>query len=177
MGRLSPEDLGRLFDEHAGALVLFARQWCDVPEDIVQDAFVALARQGESPHRPVAWLSRVVRNGAIAAARQSRRRRRRERRESDPEAAPGAPWFAAADDRLDAEHATRLLAELDTETRAVIVARLWGGLTFDALAQLQGCSLTTAYRRYQAGLARLQARLESPWTSITPLARANPTPT
>ena len=172
MGRLSPEDLGRLFDEHAGALVLFARQWCDVPEDIVQDAFVALARQGESPHRPVAWLFRVVRNGAIAAARQSRRRRHRERRAADPEGATGAPWFAATDDRLDAQHATRLLAELDTETRAVIVARLWGGLTFEEVARLQGCSLTTAHRRYQAGLARLHARLESPWASTTPTAKS-----
>ena len=175
MRRIGPEILGRLFDEHAAALVLFARQWCDVPEDIVQDAFVALARQGESPHRPVAWLFRVVHNGAIAAARQSRRRRHRERRASDPEAAPGAPWFAATDDRIDAEHATRLLAELDAETRAVIVARLWGGLTFEDIARLQGCSLTTAYRRYQTGLARLHARLEPPWTSTHPPAKSTAT--
>jgi RNA polymerase sigma-70 factor, ECF subfamily len=174
MGRIGPDTLGRLFDEHAAALVLFARQWCDAPEDIVQDAFVALARQEASPNRPVAWLFRVVRNGAIAAARQSRRRRRRERRASDPEAGPGRSWFAAADDRIDAEHATRLLAELDAETRAVIVARLWGGLTFEEVARLQGCSLTTAHRRYQAGLARLHARLESPWISITPTAKSTP---
>jgi hypothetical protein len=68
MGRIGPDDLGRLFDEHAGALVLFARQWCDAPEDVVQDAFVALARQEESPERALAWLFRVVRNGAHAAA-------------------------------------------------------------------------------------------------------------
>ena len=51
--------------------------------------------------------------------------------------------------------------------REAIVARLWGGLTFEEVARLQGCSLTTAHRRYQAGLARLHARLESRWTSIT----------
>ena len=54
MGRIGPDILGRLFDEHAAPLVLFARQWCDAPEDIVQDAFVALARQGEPPERAVA---------------------------------------------------------------------------------------------------------------------------
>jgi hypothetical protein len=43
MERIGPDILGRLFDEHAGALALFARQWCDGPDDIVQDAFVALA--------------------------------------------------------------------------------------------------------------------------------------
>jgi DNA-directed RNA polymerase specialized sigma24 family protein len=109
----------------------------------------------------------VVRNGAIDASRQSLRRRRRERRAADREAAPGGSWFAATDDRIDAERASRLLADLDLETREVIVARLWGGLTFEEVARLQGCSLTTAHRRYQAGLARLHARLESPWTSIT----------
>src|SRR5262249_52306915 len=175
MGRIGPDDLGRLFDEHAGALALFARQWCDVPEDIVQDAFVALARQEESPHRPVAWLFRVVRNGAIPAPRQSRRRPPRARHAAAPEAAPGAPRSAATAARIGAGHAPRLLAELDAETRAVIVARLWGGLTFDEVARLQDCSLTTAHRRYQAGLARLHARLESPWTPTTPIARSTRT--
>jgi RNA polymerase sigma-70 factor (ECF subfamily) len=173
MERIGPDILGRLFDEHAAALVLFARPWCDAPEDIVQDAFVALARQAPAPERAVAWLYRVVRNGAIAAARRSRRRRRREERAADHEAAAGDPWFAAADDRIDAAHASRLLAELDAETREAIVARLWGGLTFEEVARLQGCSLTTAHRRYQAGLARLQARLESRWTPTTPKATVN----
>ena len=80
MGRIGPEIIGCLFDEHAAALVLFARPWCDVPEDVVQDAFIAMARQDPAPDRPAAWLYRVVRNGAIAAARRSRRRRRRDRR-------------------------------------------------------------------------------------------------
>jgi RNA polymerase sigma factor (sigma-70 family) len=175
MERIGPETLGRLFDDHAAALVLFARQWCEAPEDIVQDAFVALARQEPAPERAVAWLYRVVRNGAIAAARQSRRRRRRERQAADPEVAPGEPWFSATDDRIDAEHAARLLAELDDETREVVVARLWGGLTFEETARLLGCSVTTAHRRYQSGLARLHARLESRWTMTTPTANTKST--
>jgi RNA polymerase sigma factor (sigma-70 family) len=152
-----PDLLGRLFDEHAAALVLYARQWSETPEDVVQEAFIQLARQKAEPERVVPWLYRVVRNGAIAASRGDRRRRRRESRASSVEA-----WFAPGDDRIDAEHAAGLLAELDLETREVIVARLWGGLTFDEIARLQGCSLTTAHRRYQAGLARLQERLQCP---------------
>jgi RNA polymerase sigma-70 factor (ECF subfamily) len=177
MGRIGPDMLGRLFDEHAAPLVLFARQLCAAPEDIVQDAFVSLARQSEAPDRPAAWLYRVVRNGAIAAARQSGRRRRREQRAADREAMPGEPWFAATDDRIDAESAARLLAELDRETREVIVGRLWGGLTFEELARLQGCSLTTAHRRYQAGLDRLHARLESRWKRTNPTTRTKTSPT
>jgi len=161
MGRIGPEHLGRLFDGHAAALALYARQWCAGPEDVVQEAFAALARQRAAPDRPVAWLYRATRNGAIAASRGDRRRRAREAR-----SAPGEAWFAAAgaDDRIDAERAARLLAELPAEAREAIVARVWGGLTFEEIARLQGCSLATAHRRYQAGLARLHERLERSWT-------------
>jgi RNA polymerase sigma factor (sigma-70 family) len=176
MGRIGPEILGWLFDEHAAALALYARSWCDAPEDIVQDAFVAMARQDPAPDRPVAWLYRVVRNGAIAAARRSRRRRRREHRAADRECIPGGPWFDATDDRIDAAHASRLLDDLDPDTREIIIARLWGGLTFEEAARLQGCSLTTAHRRYQAGLARLHERLESPCKpNPTMRTRSDPT--
>jgi RNA polymerase sigma factor (sigma-70 family) len=152
---IGPEQLGRFFDEHARALTLYARQWSDAPEDVVQDAFVSLARQRSVPDRVVPWLYRVVRNAAIASSRGSRRRQRREAK-----AATNGACFASTDDRIDAADASRLLAGLDEETREVIVARIWGGLTFEEVASLQGCSLTTAHRRYQAGLARLQQRLE-----------------
>src|SRR5262249_52321741 len=127
MGRPGPDRLGALFDEHARALALYARQWCDAPEDVVQDAFVALAGQRTMPERVVAWLYRVVRNGAIAASRGARRRQRREQRAAAGTAEAGPePWFAAADDRIDAADASRLLAGLDAGAREVIVARLWG---------------------------------------------------
>jgi RNA polymerase sigma-70 factor (ECF subfamily) len=164
MARIDPDTLGRLFDEHANSLVLFARQLCDAPDDLVQDAFVTLARQKVVPDRVVPWLYRVVRNGAITAARRTRRRRRREERVAGVEAMPPEPWFASTDDQIDSDHAARLLADLDSETREAIVARLWGGLTFEEIARVQGCSLSTTYRRYQAGLARLQERLEPGWT-------------
>lgn len=66
------------------------------------------------------------------------------------------------DDQIDAQSASRFLAELELDCREVIIARLWGGLTFEQIARLQGCSLTTTHRRYQHGLAQLQERLERP---------------
>lgn len=162
MSRIGPETLGGLYDGHAPALVLYARQWCEGAEDVVQEAFVALARQRTAPDRVVPWLYRVVRNGALAAARGERRRRRREAKAADGEA-----WFASADDRIDARRAQALLAELEPDVRGAIVARLWGGLTFEEIARAQGCSLTTAHRRYQSGLARLHERLEPPCPRLT----------
>jgi RNA polymerase sigma-70 factor (ECF subfamily) len=166
MPPITPEELGRLYREHAPALRLYARQWPESDEDLVQDAFVKLAQQAPAPEQVLPWLYRVVRNGALTAGRGAARRRRRQGRASAPEA-----WFASADDRLDGREATRHLADLPLEQREVIVARIWGGLTFEEVARLAGCSLPTAHRRYQAGLAVLRERLESPWTRTPPAAK------
>jgi RNA polymerase sigma factor (sigma-70 family) len=159
MPAINPELLARLFDRHAPALVLYARQWCETPEDIVQDAFVKLARLRTQPERAIPWLFRVVRNAAINAGRNVRNRRKLEARRVGTET-----WFASDDERLDAQHATRLLAELDLEVREVIIARFWGDLKFEDIAAMQGCSLATAHRRYVRGLTLLHERLEGKWT-------------
>jgi RNA polymerase sigma-70 factor (ECF subfamily) len=66
----------------------------------------------------------------------------------------------------------RLLSELPLDQREIIVARLWGGLTFEEVAQLMECSLPTAHRRYHAALAALRERIEQPWTHNTPATKA-----
>jgi RNA polymerase sigma factor (sigma-70 family) len=152
--------LGRLYRQHAPALRLFARQWSDGAEDFVQEAFVRLAQQSPPPDEVLPWLYRVVRNQAFADHRSASRRRQREVNRSTSEA-----WFADVDDRLDGQEATSLLAGLDLELREVIVARLWGGLKFAEVAELVGCSLATAQRRYEAGLTELRERLEGRWTT------------
>jgi RNA polymerase sigma-70 factor (ECF subfamily) len=143
---------------HAPALRLYARQWPAGDEDLVQEAFISLAQCQTVPDRVLPWLYRVVRNGVLAAGRSEARRRRRQDEVRTAEA-----WFASADNQLDGQEATRLLADLPLEQREVIVARIWGGLTFDEVAQLVGCSLPTAHRRYGAGLATLREKLERPW--------------
>jgi RNA polymerase sigma-70 factor (ECF subfamily) len=159
MRRIAPEELGRLYREHAAALRLYVRLWPGADEDLVHDAFVKLAQQSPAPEQALAWLYRVVRNGALAAGRGEARRRRRQKQASAHEA-----WFAAPEDHIDARDATRLLAELPPEQREVVVARIWGRLTFEETARLVGCSLPTAHRRYQAGLASLRERLDASWT-------------
>jgi RNA polymerase sigma factor (sigma-70 family) len=156
MPSLEPEMLGHLYLQHGPALRLYARQWPGSGDDLVQDAFVKLAQQSPPPERVLPWLYRVVRNTALSANRATLRRRRREGQASNPEA-----WFAAVDDQLDAQVAAQRLAGLALELREVVVARVWGGLTFEEIAQLVGCSLPTAHRRYHAGLTELRERLEA----------------
>lgn len=153
---MGPEVLGRLIDQHAAALVLYARQWCATPEDVVQDALLKLVGQKKPPDRPVAWLYRVVRNGAISAARSSRRRRYHE----GVAAARAATWFVPAEAAgIDGAAATAALQTLPIEQREAIVAHLWGGLTFEQIGELAGSSSSTAHRWYMAGLLALREKL------------------
>jgi RNA polymerase sigma-70 factor (ECF subfamily) len=155
-GAAGPDLLGRLVDRHAAALELYARQLCQSPEDVVQEAFVRLASQGEAPADPVAWLYRVVRNKAISTARSARRRKRHE-----TVAAGGkARWFtSSAADALDARSAAAALKKLSQAEREVVVAHVWGGRTFDQIGRLMGTSDSTAHRRYEAALSALREEL------------------
>jgi RNA polymerase sigma factor (sigma-70 family) len=157
MSGVSAETLIRLLDEHTAAMVLYARQWCDAPEDIVHDAFLLLMRENAAPANPVGWLYQVVRNKSLNAARSGRRRVRHE----TAAASRGEPWLVPAEgDRLDAAEAAQALEDLPVEQREVIVARLWGGLSFEEIAKINGTAASTAHRRYQQGIAALREKLE-----------------
>jgi RNA polymerase sigma-70 factor (ECF subfamily) len=153
---MGPELLGQLFDEHAAALVLYARQWCATPEDVVQEALVKLVAQKKPPDRLVPWLYRVVRNGAISAARSNKRRRQHEA----VAAARTPAWFVPTEaSAIDGATASAALQTLPLEQREAIVAHLWGGLTFEQIGELAGASSSTAHRWYLAGLSALRERL------------------
>jgi len=152
--------LGRLVDRHAAALELYARQRCKTPEDVVQEAFVKLAAQPTVPENPAAWLFRVVRNGALNAAHAARRRRRHE----TEAAAESTGWFQAEQsvtktNALDPETAAAEPRSLPLEQREVIVAHIWGGLSFQEIAVVSGCSASTAHRLYCASLSLMRERL------------------
>jgi RNA polymerase sigma-70 factor (ECF subfamily) len=151
--------MAQLLDRYGGPLALYARQWCMSPEDVVQEAFLRLVQESPSPENVVGWLYRVVRNGAIAASRSAGRRSRREA----AVAHRGEPWFdAPSGDGLDAAAATEALGQLPLELREVIVARLWGGLPLEQIAELTGASTSTVHRRYHAGLIALREKLGVP---------------
>jgi RNA polymerase sigma-70 factor (ECF subfamily) len=48
------------------------------------------------------------------------------------------------------------LERLPEEEREVIVARLWGGMTLEQIAAAFDCSVSSAHRRYEAGIAELR---------------------
>ncbi len=154
---VGPKLLGQLLDRHGPALALFARQWCQTPDDVVQEAFLQLARQRTWPGMVVPWLYRVVRNGALSAARAEQCRRRHE----EAAGAERPAWFeSSAAAAGEAEAAAAALVELPLEQREIIVAHLWGRLTFQQIAELVGTTSSTAHRRYEAGLEQLRMRMQ-----------------
>jgi RNA polymerase sigma factor (sigma-70 family) len=156
---MEPSQLGRLVEAHAAGLALYARQWCAAPEDVVQEAFLKLMALPHPPNQPVAWLYRVVRNAAISVSRAGQRRRKHETARAEA----GAAWFLPSEDtELDAQLATAALQTLPDDEREAILLHLWSGLTFLEVADVLGCTHSTAHRWYLSGLARLRERLNVP---------------
>ena len=152
------ENVGRCFDAHGRALVLYARQWLDDggARDAVQEAFVRLLRRPEAPANMLAWLYRTVRSAAIDGLRSDRRRRRREQQT----ATGRAMWFQPRpDDPIDAAAAQAALATLPQEQREVIVLRLWSDLTLAEISDVCEAPVSTVFSRYRAGLAAIRKQL------------------
>lgn len=157
---ISAETLRDLIARHAPGLILYARQLDPFSaEDVVQDAFVRLVEAETPPENVKNWLFRVVRNGSISARRSGMTRRKYERRIGEGRTA----WFESDDaSRLDAAQAAVVLEKLPGELREVVVARIWGELTFEEIGELTETSRSSAHRRYLEGLARIRERLETP---------------
>ena len=157
---IDPTVLEQLICDHSAALELYAAQWTTMPEDCVQDAFVKLAGHRPPPDQPIPWLYRVVRNRAVSLRRAHERRKRRE----SQVAAERPQWFTSARwSAAELQEVTAALTAIDADLREVVIARIWGGLSFEQIAQVLDVSTSTAHRHYQAGLMKLRERLGVPW--------------
>lgn len=154
---MSPGDwLAALWQKHSPGLLLYARQKSPAAEDLVQTAFLSLARQPEPPSDPATWLYRVVRNSAVSHWRQEQRRQRREQLA----AGERGEWFQPPQDAaLDRAELREALTKLEPNERELIVLHVWGELTFVQLAEVLETSSSTAQRQYAAALARLKTIL------------------
>ena len=153
---IDPRRLSQLFETHAGALMLFARQWRDraAAEDVVQEVFVRLLLQPLEPRRIRPWLFKAVRNEAIAQARSGMRRQRREHNAMQP-----ALFESRVSDLIDGSSAALALERLPGPQRQAIVLRIWGQMTLKEAAAVMELPTSTVFDLYRAGLAALQEDL------------------
>ena len=160
----SERELERLYDEHAAALFAFllnlTRNEADT-RDAMQEVFVRLADKPEllrGVRDERAFVLRLAHNQAVD---QFRRRDARERHQQAL-AEDSVDLFSSCADPDEAEFRRQLsaaLGELPPEQRAVVHLKLWGGLTFEQIAETLEIPLNTAGSRYRYGIDKLRARL------------------
>lgn len=147
------EDLERFLAQHEKSLILYARQWCNTPEDVVQDALMELIRKQLDPLQNTAWVYTVVRNKAVSVSRHASKIKPMTGQNCDP-------WFEPnTADTLDAHDAQLHLQALEESIREVLILKLWSGLSFEEIAPLVQCSKSEAHRRYQQGLGLLRKQM------------------
>lgn len=148
---MAPEDLANLLERQWTVLVAWVGRQNHWAEDVVQQAFLRLAVTDPPPENPAAWLFRVSRNLAHNQRRDASRRTNREQRGAKSESVAGR-----ADAMAEANELWRLLDRLEPSAREVVIAKIWGGLSFEDIAGAVGQSRSTVWRQYEQSLAMLR---------------------
>lgn len=155
MSRINESELVQLVAEAGPALVLFARQWTSNPDDALQEGLIELATKDPAPVNPKAWLFQVVRNKAKNLARSERRRAKHE-----SVAAMQACWFEPnLEGEVDGKMVSRWIERLPDLQRQVVVARIWGELTFQQIADLVDRPTATVFRYYRESLESIRLEM------------------
>ena len=155
---MTPQQLEQLISTHQRSLELFASQWTSSPEDCVQEAFLRLHRNEEPVANHAAWLFRVVRNLAIDQGRSDSSRSKRERAVGEQRAL----FSDDIDHAIDGHELQIAIEQLPSDQREIIVARIWGKLTLEEISDSFGIATSTAHRRYEQGILKLQAYFDIP---------------
>ena len=135
------------------------------PEDAVEEAWVELIQLDKLPPSPIAWLFRADRWRAMNVARSEQRRAKHQRCWS----AEQTPWLDdVAEMGIDAREAEKLLRELDEMDREIVIARIWGELSFEQIAELVHVSTSSAHRRYGQALQRLEMLIQGTVRQVSP---------
>ena len=118
---------------------------------------IELARQTQFPSEPIAWLYRAVKFRAINLHRGEQRRHERERAVADQR----EPFFVQdPTGDLEADSVEAALQKLPEQNREIVVARIWGGLSFEQIADLTNLSSSSVHRHYRSSLEQLKQYLE-----------------
>lgn len=161
------EEWKRWFEENAPKLLLYARQQTRSEadaEDVLQEAFVRMwttaPREPELglPNLPFAYTS--IRRCAIDLARKNQRRTQRE--ELSQESEEDVQWFESGlEDRERNAILQRAMKRLPAKYQEVLTLKIWGEMTFQAIADMKEISINTVASRYRYALQALKKELES----------------
>jgi RNA polymerase sigma-70 factor (ECF subfamily) len=154
----SPDEWRTWLRENGSRFHLYARQQtrCEGDaEDVLQDALVeSWQRAGGVPDDALVFAT--IRRRAIDLARSSDRRAAREE-----SAEPEQQWFLPDVEQRETQ---RLLEKavnaLPPNYREVVSLKMWGGLTFQQIAEVTKVPLNTAASRYRYAIEELRENLK-----------------
>ena len=155
--RINDKQLEEIVSQHGSALVLFARQWCNWPDDALQEALCDLVQVTPIPLDTVAWLFKVVRCKALNLSRSEQRRDEHHRHAAEQQ----DQWFQVQpESSLDANELENVLSKLPELEREIVVARIWGELSFAQISEFTGKPQSTVHRHYQLAITHLKALID-----------------
>ncbi len=168
--------MGTLYDRYADRLKAFAyRQGAKRPDDVVQDAFMRVVRNGASfkgNAKFKTWLFSITRNLCIDASRRDKFREipkledpvGREggmtRHDVIENHKAGQDGLRATADAQFRETFEVALASLPNDQREVFVLRQYSAMSFKEIAQTVGCKENTAKSRMRYALVALRQALK-----------------
>jgi RNA polymerase sigma-70 factor, ECF subfamily len=154
----TPDEWRSWLRENGRRYLLYARQQTRTEsdaEDILQESIVeAWQRAAGMPDDALVFAT--IRRRAIDLARSADRRVAREEDQQ-----PEAPWFAPDVENRDTQRLLELaVTALPDNYREVVSLKIWGGLTFQQIAELTEVPLNTAASRYRYALEELRQNLK-----------------
>lgn len=160
------EALREIYERHKVDLVTLATALLAdkaEAEDVVHDVFVGFLKSAGKFRLTgslKAFLATCVANRARNRNKVSRRQVAEES-DSFERTVPDRErpdWSAVFEDEL--QRVARAMSELPYEQREAVLLHLRGGLTFCAIADLQGVSINTVQGRYRYGIEKLRTCLK-----------------
>lgn len=134
----------------------------DDAEDITQEAFVkvhASIRTFRGDSGFSTWLHRIVSNLAMTRLKKQKTQSRREVELSHPDA--GKASHSESHELMDRKyHIERVLHELPTIQRAVVMLRHMEGFSTKEVGKMLNCSQGTVKTHLHRGLKKMRQRLE-----------------
>lgn len=155
----SPDEWRDWLRRSGSRFLLYARQQTRSEadaEDILQDALVESWQRAEGvPSDALVFCT--IRRRAIDFARSSDRRVAREQADAPPD----EEWIVSdVEDRETQRILATAVTSLQPNYREVLTMKIWGGLTFQEIADATGVPLNTAASRYRYALDELRETLK-----------------
>lgn len=168
--------LGTLYDRYANRLKAYAyRQGAKRPDDVVQDAFMRIVRNGSSfkgNAKFKTWLFSITRNLCIDASRRDKfrempkledpigRERGMTRGDTIANPSPQGDGLRATQDSQFKLALEKALAAMPEDQREVFMLRQYSSMPFAEIAGVVGCKENTAKSRMRYALQALREALK-----------------